>query len=72
MLLDQLMASLSPDLHVYVKEHGVYTKAYPGPDKGKRIMATKPLTCGQPALKRDFSKIVSWMWGNETYQTLLL
>lgn len=69
------MVSLSPDLHVCVKEHvsslseavsladswasahGAYPKAYPGPDKGKRIMAAKPLTCEQPALKRDFSKI---------------
>lgn len=91
MLLDHLMASLSPDLHVYVKEqnmsslseavrladnlasaHGAYPKAYPGPDKVRELWLQNLLTCEQPDLKRDFSKIVSWMWGNGTYQTLLL
>lgn len=33
-----------------------WASAHPGPDRGKRTLITKSVTCEQVALKRDFLK----------------
>lgn len=67
-LLDQLMALLSLDVHINVKEQVTSSSkvlclaencflVHPAPDRGKRTVATKSMVCDQLDFKRDFSKI---------------